>query len=315
MLIDKAKIQIKAGRGGDGAVSFRREKYVDRGGPDGGDGGKGGSVIFECSEQTHTLFDFYRLKNFKAGSGHPGERMQRHGKDGRDLVLKIPPGTQIFDERGEIIADMRTPGETYIAVKGGKGGLGNVHFKSATHQTPREASPGQSGEEKTITLSLKLIADVGIIGLPNSGKSTLISTLTSARPKIADYPFTTLEPNLGTVKYHDKNIILCDIPGLIEGAAKGKGLGHKFLKHIERTKILIHLVDATSANPSQDYKIIRNELGGYGEHLLDKKEIIVLSKSDLASKLPRDLKYDLAISAATHKNLDKLLDLVHKELN
>lgn len=313
MLVDEATITVKAGRGGDGAVSFRREKYVDKGGPDGGDGGDGGSVILECSDQVHTLSDFARLKDFRAEDGRPGEKMRRHGKDGKDLALKVPPGT-IVNNNNQIIADFQNLGEKFLIVKGGKGGLGNVHFANATNQTPRQSRPGASGEEKTIKLALKLIADVGLIGLPNSGKSTLIAVISNARPKIADYPFTTLEPCLGVATHHDKKLIVCDIPGLIEGAAEGRGLGHRFLRHIERTKILVHLLDATSPNLNNNYKTIRAELAKYNTELTRKKEIIVLTKIDLVKKLPEDFKYDLAISAATHKGIQELLKKISKEL-
>ena len=316
MLVDEAKIHIKAGRGGDGAVSFRREKYVPRGGPDGGDGGDGGSVIIECSDHVHTLSDYLRQKKFEAESGARGGRAQRHGKSADDLILRVPPGTIIEDlKTNELIFDFTKSGEKVIVAKGGRGGLGNVHFKSATHQAPREFKPGTPGEEEDLKLTLKLIADVGIIGLPNAGKSTLISAISSARPKIAEYPFTTLEPNLGAVDFHDKKFVVCDIPGLIEGASKGRGLGHKFLRHIERTKNLVHLIDATSQNPKRDYKTIRDELKNFSADLSKKGEIIVLTKSDLIKEPPVNFKYDLAISAATGSNVNKLLNLIAQKLS
>ena len=313
MLIDEATITIRAGKGGDGVVSFRREKYVDKGGPDGGDGGDGGSIILECSDQVHTLSDFARLKDFRAEDGHPGERMRRHGKDGKDLILKVPPGTVVSDNN-RVIVDLKDLGGKVVITEGGKGGLGNVHFASAINQTPKQFKPGTPGEEKSVRLALKLIADVGLIGLPNSGKSTLISVISNARPKIADYPFTTLEPCLGVASYHEKKLIVCDIPGLIEGAAEGRGLGHKFLRHIERTRILVHLIDATSTDIDRDYKSVRTELKKYNPELLHKKEIIVLTKIDLIKKLPDDFKYDLAISAVSHKGIEELLKIISREL-
>lgn len=313
MLIDEAIIKVKAGRGGDGAVSFRREKYVDRGGPDGGDGGDGGSVMLECSNHVHTLSDFARLKSFKAEDGHPGEKMRRHGKNGKDLILKVPPGT-LISENNHIVVDLKDLGEKFVIAKGGRGGLGNVHFATSTNQTPKQFKPGTPGKEREIKAVLKLIADVGLIGLPNSGKSTLISVISNATPKIAGYPFTTLEPCLGVATYHNKKLIVCDIPGLIEGAAEGRGLGHKFLRHVERTKILVHLIDVTSLNLKKDYLMIRAELEKYSGTLAKKKEIVVLTKIDLVKKPPEDFKYDLAISAVSHKGIEELLSTISKKL-
>jgi len=316
MLVDEAKIQIYSGSGGRGAVSFRHEKYVDKGGPDGGDGGDGGDVTFVASNRTDTLYDFDRLKLFKAENGEPGGKNRRHGKNGSDLTLSVPPGTIIYDlEKKEVIADLKKEGDTVLAATGGKGGLGNVHFATATHQTPREASPGEPREHKLLKLDLKLIADVGIIGLPNAGKSTLISALTRATPKVAAYPFTTLEPVLGVVKSKDKkSITLADIPGLIEKASEGKGLGHKFLRHIERTKILLHLIDSQSTDPKKDYKTIREELEKYNADLAKKKEVVVMSKADISNKTKSDFKYDLTISAQTGKGLKELLEELYKNL-
>ncbi len=315
MLIDEAKIEIKAGNGGNGAVSFRREKYVPRGGPDGGDGGDGGSVIIISSNNVDTLFEYSKNKIFKAKNGASGAKSQRTGKSGEDLILKVPTGTELYDAKSDqLIADLNHEGMQNTIARGGKGGLGNTHFKSATNQAPRQFKPGEPGEEIELRLSLKMVADVGIIGLPNAGKSTLISAISAARPKIAEYPFTTLEPNLGAVSYHDRNIIFCDIPGLIEGAAQGRGLGHKFLKHIERTKILLHLIDSTSNDLQKDYRTIRRELENFSPRLARKKELVVLSKIDLIDKLPNQFKYDLAISAATHRGLDKLLNKIAAEL-
>lgn len=315
MLVDEAKIDVYSGRGGDGAVSFRREKYVDRGGPDGGDGGDGGDVIFVASNNADTLTDFERLKAFKAENGQPGGRSRRHGKNGEGLTLTVPTGTVIYDLEGDkIIADLEKSGMSCIVAKGGKGGLGNVHFATPTHQTPREASLGTPREHKSLKLVLKLIADVGIIGLPNAGKSTLISRLTKAQSKVADYPFTTLDPVLGVVKVHGKAITLADIPGLIEKASEGKGLGHKFLKHVERTKILVHLVQSSSDDIEKDYQTVREELRKYNPKMLEKKEIIVLSKADLLNSEKPKIKHDIEISAITGKGLKELLERIYKNL-
>lgn len=315
MLVDNVEIFVKAGNGGNGAVSFRHEKYIDKGGPDGGDGGKGGDIIIECRGNVDSLNSYKHQKNYKAEDGDAGSRNQRYGKNGKDLILFVPAGTIVKDrETGKELCDLKQIGESFIAAKGGKGGLGNVHFATSTHRTPREFKPGDPGEEAFVNLEMKMIADVGLIGLPNAGKSTLISVISNAHPKIAGYPFTTLTPVLGVVNYDDKSFIACDVPGLIEGAAKGKGLGDKFLKHIERTKILVHLIDATSENPERDYKSIRQELGEFSKNLLEKKEIIVLTKIDLVEKLPEKINYDLAISAAGNKNINKLIQLILSKL-
>lgn len=308
MLVDEATIHIKAGKGGDGAVSFRREKYVPRGGPDGGDGGKGGDIIFVCTNSVDTLFDYSRLKDYKAENGYRGAKTRKHGKDGADLTLRVPPGT-IFYDGDKKIADLKKEGEDFIVANGGKGGLGNDHFKTPTNQTPREFTAGKQGDEKDLKLVLKLIADIGIIGLPNAGKSTLISSISHAKPKVADYPFTTIEPVLGVASYDKKQMVLADIPGLIEGASEGRGLGHKFLRHIERTRLLLHLIDATSENPQKDYRTIRAELEKFSPELSLKPEIVIFSKIDLVNKLP-DFKYDLAISAATGKGIKELLQIL-----
>jgi len=316
MLIDEALIKVKAGKGGDGAVSFRREKYVARGGPDGGDGGDGGDVIIKCSEDVHTLTDYLRVKEFGAENGQNGGKARRSGKSGEDLILKVPPGTMIYDsDKKKLIGDLHSKDDSITVAKGGRGGWGNVHFKNATNQTPRFANPGTQGEQFKLKLELKLIADVGIIGLPNAGKSTLISVISSARPKIADYPFTTLEPCLGVAGFKNKQFVACDIPGLIEGASQGKGLGHKFLKHIERTKIIVHLIDATGENLEKNYRTIRQELEKFSPKLTHKKEIIVLSKIDLINKLPKNFKFDLAISAATRKGIKELISRITNELD
>lgn len=315
MLVDESTIDIQAGNGGDGAVSFRREKFIDKGGPDGGDGGRGGSVIFVSSTDINTLNDFARLKSFKAPSGQNGMGTKKYGAQGEDLFLKVPVGTLIFDkDTNDLLFDFVKPNLEFVAARGGKGGLGNFHFRSSTNQTPREFEPGERGAKKRLRMELKFIADVGLIGLPNAGKSTLISVISNARPKIANYPFTTLEPNLGVVKFADKTFVVCDIPGLIEGAAEGKGLGDKFLRHVSRTKVLVHLIDSTSEDYASDYKAVRQELEKFDKELLEKKEIIVLSKSELRQKETDGFKYDLEISAVTNKNIDKLLSYILKSL-
>lgn len=319
MLIDEVTIEVEAGKGGDGMVSFRREKFIPKGGPDGGDGGDGGDVILQCEPNVHALTFFNTRKKFKAEDGERGKPKKMHGKNGEDLFLQVPPGTLVFEKKDSefsLAADLVAKDQIIAIAKGGKGGLGNVHFATATHQTPREFKPGSRGENKILKLELKLLADVGLIGLPNAGKSTLISVVSSARPKIADYPFTTLEPNLGVVVCDDYNFIMADIPGLIEGASKGRGLGDKFLRHIERTKIILHLIDANSQNVKRDYQTIRKELGEFNPELLKKKEIIALTKIDTLSAADLEkriaaLKFTnreiIPISAVTHKGIEGLL--------
>jgi GTP-binding protein len=322
MFTDEATIRMKAGRGGDGAVSFRHEKYVPKGGPDGGDGGDGGEIFFVSSNETHTLSDYARKKDWQAQNGENGKSKRMKGKDGQDLVLAVPPGTLIRNEANELIYDFTKVGEKILIARGGRGGWGNVHFKSATRQSPAFAKKGTEGEEKTLKLELKLIADLGIIGLPNCGKSTFLARVSSAKPKIADYPFTTLEPNLGVAKIYDKQIILADIPGLIEKASEGKGLGDKFLRHIERTKILIHIIDINSLDLFRDYNIIRQELSKWSPELIRKKELVVLNKIDtinkneankIADKLSAKINKDVyPISAVSGENIDKLLEKISK---
>ncbi len=285
--VDYVKIYIKAGDGGRGCISFRREKYVPKGGPDGGDGGKGGDIIIKASSELHTLLDHKYQKNYKAERGQHGKGSNMKGKDGDDLIIKVPVGTVIKDgETEEILADLDEEGKEFIAAKGGRGGLGNAHFATPTHQTPRFAQPGEPGEEKWIILELKLLADVGLIGLPNAGKSTLISVVSSAKPKIADYPFTTLTPVLGVVKYGEyKSFVIADIPGLIEDAHKGAGLGHQFLRHVERTALLLHLVDISdhlTTDPVQDFEKIQKELVLYNPDLIKKPLAVAGTKTDLA---------------------------------
>ena len=280
--LDQVKIYIKAGNGGDGSTSFRREKFIEFGGPDGGDGGKGGSVILKAEQNLNTLIDFRYQQHHKAKRGENGAGQNRTGKSGEDLILKVPLGTQVFEEDNKtLIYDFTKISEEFIAAAGGKGGLGNTRFKSSTNRAPRKFTKGTQGEEFTIWLQLKTIADIGIIGLPNAGKSSLLASVTNANPKIANYQFTTLNPNLGVASYDDKEITIADIPGLVEGAHKGTGLGIQFLKHIERCKSLLHLIDITSEDLKKSYQQVKNELKKYSNKLTKKKELIVLNKIDL----------------------------------
>ncbi|MEL7299580.1 MAG: GTPase ObgE [Pseudomonadota bacterium] len=279
--LDLAKVYIRSGAGGGGCVSFRREKYIEYGGPDGGDGGKGGSVIVEAVPSLNTLIDFRYQQHFFAKNGQAGMGAQRTGKDGSDIVLRVPVGTEILDEDEEtVIADLTEEGQTIVLARGGNGGFGNLHFKSATNQAPRRANPGQPGVERTIWLRLKLIADVGLLGLPNAGKSTFLAATSNARPKIADYPFTTLTPNLGVVGVDNHEFVMADIPGLIEGAHEGKGIGDRFLGHVERCSALLHIVDGTSDDIGGDYATIIAELEAYGGDLAEKPRITALNKID-----------------------------------
>ena len=280
--LDQVKIYIKAGNGGDGSPSFRREKFIEFGGPDGGDGGKGGSVILKAEQNLNTLIDFRYQQHHKAKRGENGAGQNRTGKSGEDLILKVPLGTQVFEEDNKtLIYDFTKISEEFIAAAGGKGGLGNTRFKSSTNRAPRKFTKGTRGEEFTIWLQLKTIADIGIIGLPNAGKSSLLASVTNANPKIANYQFTTLNPNLGVASYDDKEITIADIPGLVEGAHKGTGLGIQFLKHIERCKSLLHLIDITSEDLKKSYQQVKNELKKYSNKLTKKRELIVLNKIDL----------------------------------
>ena len=283
--LDQVKIYIKAGDGGDGSPSFRREKFIEFGGPDGGDGGKGGSIILRSERNLNTLIDYRYQQHHKAERGTDGAGKKRTGRGGKDLILKVPVGTQVFEEDNKtLIFDFKKQNEKFVVANGGKGGLGNVRFKSSTNRAPRKFTKGKKGEEFIIWLQLKTIADIGIIGLPNAGKSSLLSAITGATPKIANYKFTTLNPNLGVAIYDDKEIVIADIPGLIQGAHKGVGLGIKFLKHIERCKTLLHLIDITEKNLESAYKQVKNELKNYSKDLLKKREIIVLNKIDLLEK-------------------------------
>jgi GTPase len=279
--LDQAKIYIRSGNGGGGAVSFRREKFIEFGGPDGGDGGRGGDVIAECVDGLNTLIDYRYQQHFKAGTGVHGMGRNRAGGKGADVVLKVPVGTQIFEEDNEtLIADLTEVGQRVVIARGGNGGFGNLHFTTSTNRAPRRANPGQEGDERTIWLRLKLIADAGLVGLPNAGKSTFLATVTAAKPKIADYPFTTLYPGLGVVRVDDREFVLADIPGLIEGAHEGHGLGDRFLGHVERCRVLLHLVDAGGEHAGAAYKTVRNELAAYGHGLDEKQEIVALSRTD-----------------------------------
>ena len=310
--LDQAKINIKAGNGGSGSASFRREKFVEFGGPDGGDGGDGGSIIFEAERNLNTLIDFRYAQHFKAENGQPGSKRNKTGANGKDLILKIPVGTQIYEEdNNTLIYDFKKNKEKYLLASGGKGGLGNVRFKSSTNRAPRKKTKGKEGDNFWIWLQLKIIADVGIIGLPNAGKSSLLAALTRAKPKIANYPFTTINPNLGVTYYKNKEVTLADIPGLVEGAHKGVGLGDKFLRHIERCKILLHLVDLTEDNLAENYKKIRSELKNYDVELSQKKEIIFFNKSDLIEK--KDLDKKISKFEDKIKSKYKIISIFNKD--
>jgi GTP-binding protein len=322
LFIDTARIYIKAGDGGNGVISFRREKYVAYGGPDGGDGGKGGDVIFIADPNLSTLLDFKYKKRYIAQNGENGRGKNQYGKNGEDLYIKVPVGTLIInDETGEIIADLVKPNQKAIVLRGGRGGRGNAKFATSTLKTPRFAESGEKGKEMWVRLELKLLADVGLIGFPNAGKSTLLASCTRARPKIANYPFTTLTPNLGVVEYKGKSFVMADIPGLIEGAHRGEGLGHDFLRHIERTKMLIHVVDVSASegrDPIEDFEKINEELKLYSERLLTLPQIVAANKIDIQSgkenypAFEKEIKkrgYEVyPISALTKEGIDKLLD-------
>ena len=324
--LDQAKIYIKAGNGGSGSASFRREKFIEYGGPDGGDGGNGGSIIFESDRNLNTLIDFRYAQHFKAQHGKPGSKRNRAGAYGKDLILKVPVGTQIYEEdNNTLIYDFTKNKEKYLVALGGKGGLGNVRFKSSTNRAPKKKTNGKIGEEFWIWLQLKVIADIGIIGKPNAGKSSLLAALTKAKPKIANYPFTTINPNLGVTYYGGKEVTLADIPGLVEGAHKGVGLGDKFLRHIERCKVLLHLIDITEDDLLNVYKKIKLELSTYDKNLIKKKEIIFFNKSDLlkeeeiSEKLKEfrkkvKSKYEI-ISVFSNKDMQKIKKLLIKDVN
>ena len=326
MFVDYAVIEAQAGRGGDGAVTFRREKYVPKGGPSGGNGGNGGNIIIQADRNLHTLLDFRYKKKYESSKGENGGSSLKDGKNGQDVIIKVPVGTLIKDaETEKQLFDLNEESQKVFLARGGRGGKGNSKFATSTNQTPRFAEPGKPGEFKKVILELKLIADVGLVGFPNAGKSTLISKISSARPKIADYPFTTLEPNLGIVKYKDfQSFTVADIPGIIEGASEGKGLGHQFLRHIERTRIILFLIDITSEDYRKDFNILQNELKKYSPKLVQIKKVIALSKSDLADskkiKEASTAKFKgmnsktLIFSSISGYGLNELLDILWKNL-
>jgi GTP-binding protein len=316
--LDEAKVYIRSGDGGNGCVAFRREKFIEHGGPSGGNGGRGGDVVAQAVDGLNTLIDYRYAQHFKAKPGVPGMGKDRHGANADDIVIKVPVGTQIFDEDKEtLLADLTETGQRVVLLEGGNGGFGNAHFKSSTNRAPRNANPGQSGEERWIWLRLKLIADAGLVGLPNAGKSTFLASVTAAKPKIADYPFTTLNPQLGVVETDGREFVLADIPGLIEGAHEGSGLGDRFLGHVERCRVLLHLVDGTGEHAGKDYKTVRAELDAYGGGLTEKPEIVALSKIDAmtpeaikeqAARLKRACKKTpLLLSAHSRKGVPEAL--------
>ena len=324
--LDQAKIHIQSGNGGNGCVSFRREKFVEFGGPNGGNGGKGGDIIIKCVDGLNTLIDYRYRQHFKAKNGSPGMGSDKTGRSGEDTIIEVPRGTLILEEDNEeVIADVVNKDQSLTILKGGNGGFGNAHFKSSENQTPRTANDGENGQEKWIWLRLKLIADIGLIGLPNAGKSTLISTVSEAKPKIADYPFTTLNPVLGIAKYNDNELVIADIPGLIEGAHEGKGLGDRFLGHIERCNLLLHLIDANDSDVINSWKTVRNEISAYSKELDEKKEIIVLSKSDSINEEKLDEKLNtlkcytnkdvFKMSSVTGKGITSILRILHDNIS
>ena len=321
--LDEAKVYVRSGNGGGGAVSFRREKFIEFGGPDGGDGGRGGDVVIECVSGLNTLIDYRYQQHFKAGTGVHGMGKNRAGGRGADAVLKVPVGTEVLEEDGEtVLADLTEVGQRIVLLEGGQGGFGNAYFKSSTNRAPRRANPGIEGQERTIRLRLKLIADAGLVGLPNAGKSTFLASVTAAKPKVADYPFTTLHPQLGIVRTDNRELVLADIPGLIEGAHEGAGLGDRFLGHVERCNALLHLVDATQEDVAGAYTTVRNEIEAYGGVLAGKTEIVALSKIDALTprKLESQLKKlqkvtkkkPLALSAHSKKGVPEALRAIFK---
>ncbi len=323
MFIDQTKVTCIAGKGGAGRVSFRREKFVPKGGPDGGDGGRGGSILFLVDANLYTLQDVRYNRIYQAEDGEAGDKSEKTGKNGKDQIIRVPPGTIIRDsETDELIADLINDGQEFIACKGGIGGRGNVHYKTATNQTPRKAQPGLPGEKGIFNLELKVLADVGLVGLPNAGKSTLLSRITAAKPKIADYPFTTIQPYLGIIKVGSyRSFVMADIPGIIEGASKGKGLGHQFLKHIERNKLLLFLIDSQEEGPAETLKILRKEVLAFNPALKEKSYLIVRTKCDLISNDFDEEKWKvisheiLDISAVTGKGIDELIRKIDKKLH
>ncbi len=315
---DSITIRIKAGDGGAGGLSFRREKFIEKGGPDGGDGGHGGNVYIQPDRRYYNLSHYFKDRVYRAGRGGSGMSRNMHGSDGEDLVIPVPPGTQVYNvETGELMADLCTEGEMFCAAEGGIGGKGNAFFKSATHQTPRMAQPGMPGQELAVRLDLKLIADIGLVGLPNAGKSTLLSMLTEAKPKIADYPFTTLIPNLGVLETGDRAVFIADIPGIIEGAHKGHGLGLSFLQHIERVKAILYMIDITEEDPVYVYNLLKDELRSYNRDLPERPAYILLTKTDLVNQEELESKAGLfkeknvlTISSIGGYNMDKLVSVI-----
>jgi GTP-binding protein len=326
MIADRARIEVSGGAGGNGCVSFRREKYVPKGGPDGGDGGHGGSVVLRANPHLRTLLDFQSKTRFPARGGAHGSGNQRSGRSGEDLIVEVPTGTVVVDDlTGDSLADLVESGAEYMAAKGGRGGRGNAHFATPTHQAPREAEPGRPGEERRLRLELRLIADVGLVGFPNVGKSTLLATLSAARPKIADYPFTTLEPHLGLVRVgEERSFVMADLPGLIEGAHQGKGLGHEFLRHVWRTRVLVIMIDSLSPDPARDLAALRHELSSYHEDLARKPAVVTLSRADLTANAPgvdappslplHGARWGGSISGATGAGTRDLLEIIWKLL-
>jgi GTPase len=304
--LDEAKVYVRSGDGGNGCIAFRREKFIEHGGPSGGNGGRGGDVLVEAVDGLNTLIDYRYQQHFKAKSGGNGMGKDRHGAGSDDIVLKVPLGTQVFDDdKVTLLADLTELGQRVVICQGGNGGFGNAHFKSSTNRAPRHANPGQPGEERWLWLRLKLIADAGLVGLPNAGKSTLLAAVSAAKPKIADYPFTTLNPQLGVVESDGREFVLADLPGLIEGAHEGTGLGDRFLGHVERCRVLLHLVDVTCEHAGEAYKTVRSELEAYGNGLTDKTEIVALSKTDAAT--PEDIKKQAARLKRASKKTPLLL--------
>lgn len=323
--IDEARISVKAGDGGNGCISFRHEKFIPKGGPDGGNGARGGSVIIRADRQLNTLLDFKYKRHYRAERGEHGRGKNQEGKSGKDIIVKVPCGTLVWDAaKGKLLADLINDGNELIVAYGGKGGRGNGEFATPTNQAPRFAEPGTLGEERELVLELKLLADVGLVGFPNAGKSTLISVISAAKPKIADYPFTTLTPNLGLVRYAEgKSFVVADIPGLIEGAHEGKGLGIQFLRHIERTRVLVLLIESISKNPREDYQILLNELASYNRPVTKKKKIVALTKMDVADENCRErlekIKFgrnipSIPISAVSREGIRKLIDEMWRAL-
>jgi GTP-binding protein len=321
--LDEAKVYIASGAGGNGCIAFRREKFIEFGGPSGGDGGKGGDIVVEAVDGLNTLIDYRYQQHFKAQGGVPGKGKDQHGANGKDAVLRVPVGTQVYEQDGEtLLADFTAVGQRVTISKGGNGGFGNAYFKSSTNQSPRRANPGQPGEERIIRLRLKLIADAGIVGLPNAGKSTFLATVTAAKPKIADYPFTTLHPQLGVVRVDEREFVLADLPGLIEGAHEGVGLGDRFLGHTERCRVLLHLIDGTGEDAGADYQTVRTELEAYGNGLTDKPEVVALTKVDSmtpeaikaqAAKLKKACKKaPLLLSSASQQGVKEVLRALWK---